>query len=323
MRGAVVEQVRWKVGKVIDAHVHYRHREPPVHFNKILELVGYAQANILTGWEPRCLDRKREQPGRFYTFGMIPHGPAKLAAGDGRDRPAMLAEMLARGYDGVKMMEGKPAWKQQFKTPGIDHDYFRPFWEKAVELDVPITMHMADPLDFWWPGRQGSYANLEPQEECFRQTEAVLKRHPTLRIAFAHFLFMAPQLDRLGDWFSRFPGMRVDMAIGDEYLYYCSDDPEKSREFFIRWQDRILYGTDISDHNSLHLARAKAEMLRLFLETDRTFTSLRDQAYGTPPQPWSNGRTELHGLSLPLEVLQKILGGNFEAFAGAAPKAIA
>ncbi len=72
--------------------------------------------------------------------------------------------------------------------------------------------------------------------------------------------------------------------------------------------------------NSLHLAHAKAEMLRLFLETDQTFTSLRDKAYGIPPQPWSNGRTELHGLSLPVEVLQKVLCGNFQAFAGASPK---
>jgi predicted TIM-barrel fold metal-dependent hydrolase len=319
----LVEQVRWKVGKVIDAHVHYRHREPAEYFNKIVDMVGYSRASILTGWEPRCLDRKREQPGRFYTFGMIPHDPAKLAAGDGAYRVALLEQLVAKGYDGVKMMEGKPAWSQQQKTPPIDHDYFRPFWEKAAAISVPITMHMADPLDYWWPSNPDSYCNLAPQEECFRQTEAVLKRHPNLRIAFAHFLFMGPQLDRLGDWFGRFPQMRVDMAMADEYLYYCSDDPDKAREFFITWQDRILYGTDISDHNSLQLAYAKAEMLRLFLETDQTFTSLRDKAYGKEPQPWSNGRTELHGLHLPVEVLEMVLGRNFEAFAGAAPRPVA
>lgn len=318
-----MEQVRWKVDKVVDAHVHFRHREPAEYFNKILDLVGYSRANILTGWEPQCLDRKREQPGRFYTFGMIPHDPEKLAAGDGAYRAELLEQQLARGYDGVKMMEGKPAWVQQWKTPPIDHDYFRPFWEKAAALDVPITLHMADPLDFWWSSNADSYSNLPPQEECFRQTEAVLERHPNLRITFAHFLFMGPQLDRLADWFGRFPQMRVDMAIGDEFLYYLSDDPDKARDFYITWQDRILYGTDISDHNSLHLARAKAEMLRLFLETGQTFTSLRDEAYGTPPKPGSNGRTELHGLHLPQEVLEKVLGRNFEAFAGPEPKAVA
>jgi predicted TIM-barrel fold metal-dependent hydrolase len=315
-----VEQIQWKVGKVIDAHVHYRFREPPAYFNKILDMVGYTRANILTGWQPNCLDRKRERPDRFYTFGMIPHDPAKLAAGDGVYRATLLAEQVARGYDGVKMMEGKPAWSQEQKTPPIDDDYFRPFWEKAVDLDVPITMHMADPVDYWWPSRPDSYCHLAPQEECFRQTEAVLKRYPGLRITFAHFLFMGPQLDRLGELFSRFPKMRVDMALADEYLYYCSDDPDKARAFFITWQDRILYGTDISDHNSLRLAHAKAEMIRLFLETDETFTSLRDKAGDQPPIPWSNGRTELHGLALPLEVLEKVLGRNFEAFAGRDPK---
>lgn len=315
-----MERIRWKVGKVIDAHVHYRHREPVAHYNQILDLVAYTKANILTGWGEKELDRKREQPGKFYTFGMLPHDPAKLEAGDGAYRAELLEKQMARGYDGVKMMEGKPAWSQQWKTPPIDHDYFRPFWEKAEAMDVPITMHMADPVDYWWPGKEGSYANLPPQEECFRQTEAVLKRHPKLRIAFAHFLFLSPHLDRLGDLFARFPKMRVDMALADEYLYYCSDNPEKSREFFIRWKDRILYGTDISDHNSLRLAHAKAEMIRLFLETDETFTSLRDKAGDQPPTPGSNGRTELHGLYLPQDALECILWRNFEAFAGAQPR---
>ncbi|MCD6392075.1 MAG: amidohydrolase family protein [Planctomycetes bacterium] len=307
------------VDRVIDAHVHFRHREPVEHFNAILDLVNYAQANILTGWEPNSLDRKREQPARFYTFGMLPHDPTKLAAGDGAYRVGLLEDLVAKGYDGVKMMEGKPAWRQQFKTPAIDDDYFRPFWEKAVALDVPITMHMADPVDYWWESRPDSYCHLDPQEECFRQTEAVLTRHPNLRITFAHFLFMGPQLNRLGDLFARFPTMRVDMALADEYLYYCSDDPETTRAFFITWQDRILYGTDISDHNSLQLAHGKAEMIRLFLETDQTFTSLRDKASGNPPRPGSNGRTELHGLALPVEVLDKVLGRNFESFAGRMP----
>lgn len=245
---------------------------------------------------------------------------AKLAAGDGTYRAQLLEQLVAMGYDGVKMMEGKPAWSQEHETPPIDHDYFIPFWDKAEQLDVPITMHMGDPLDYWWPSAPDSYCSLPPQEECFRQTEAVLNRHQNLRITFAHFLFMGPQLDRLSDWFARFPKMHVDMAIADEYLYYCSDDPDKAREFFITWQDRILYGTDISDSNSLKLALAKAEMIRLFLETDETFTSLRDRANGQPPTPWSNGRTELHGLALPMEVLEKILGRNFEAFAGPTPR---
>lgn len=311
-----MEQVRWRVDKVVDSHVHYRHREPAEYFHRILDLVNCHRANILTGGGEKDLDRKRERPERFYTFGMIPHDAAKLAAGDGAYRVRLLDEMLARGYDGVKMMDGKPGWVRQHNTPPIDDRYYRPFWERAEELDVPITLHLADPLDFWWPGRPDSYSDLPPQEEYFRQAEAVLTRHPRLRINFAHFLFLSPQLDRLGEWFGRFANLRVDMAIADEYLYYCSDDPDMARDFFITWQDRILYGTDISDHNSLKLARAKAEMIRLFLETDRTFTSLRDEAYGQPPTPGSNGRTELHGLALPVEVLEKVLGRNFEAFAG-------
>ncbi len=153
-----MEQIQWKVAKVIDAHVHYRYRMPVEHYNKILELVNYTKANILTGREPEGLDRKREAPQKFYTFGMLPHDPAKLESGDGAYRVQLLEDLIARGYDGVKMMEGKPGWCVQWKTPPIDHDYFRPFWARAEEMDVPITLHMADPLDYWWADREGSYS---------------------------------------------------------------------------------------------------------------------------------------------------------------------
>lgn len=318
-----MEQIHWKVGKVIDSHVHFRFREPVAHFQKILDLVNYTRINILTGSEPRCLERKRDQPQRFYTFGMIPHDPAKIEAGDGQYRAALVDELIARGYDGIKMMDGKPAWRQEFKTLPIDHAYYEPFWEKAEALDIPITLHQADPVDYWTGSPntgQAPYRDGPSQESYFREVENVLSRHRNLRIAFAHFLFMGPHLKRLGDLFAKYPKMYVDMAMGDEFLYYLSDDPDASRQFYITWQDRILYGTDISDHNALRHGRSKAEQLRLFLETDQTFTSLVAEAMGHPVPSGSNGRTQFHGLSLPLPVLENVMARNFETFAGPLPK---
>jgi predicted TIM-barrel fold metal-dependent hydrolase len=253
-------------------------------------------------------------------FAMMKQEPDKIAAGDGRYLVDELERILAMGYDGIKMMDGKPSNRRSWMPLPIDHEYFHPYWDRAEEIDVPITMHVCDPIDYWDPEREGSYQDLGPQEEFFRQAIAVLERNPALRITFAHFLFMGPQLDRLGELFSRFPGMRVDMAMGHEFLYYLSDDPDKARDFYIKWQHRILYGTDISDHNSLRLARAKAETLRLFLETNETFVNLTAAAMDRPPIVGSNGRVELHGLNLPQEVLDRVMWRNFEAFAGRTPK---
>jgi predicted TIM-barrel fold metal-dependent hydrolase len=320
-----MQPIQWKVDKVIDAHTHYRNEEPLAHFNEILDLVGCTKANILGGREAAALDRKRLQPDRFFTFGMLTHDPAKMETGDGEYLAGQIDQLLDWGFDGLKMMEGKPAMRRTWMPLDIDHDYMKPFWDKAAAIDVPITIHVCDPISYWTGAgsNQPQYQDLAPQEDFFRQTEAVLARNPNLRITFAHFLFLGPQLDRLADLFAKYPKMRVDMALGDEFLYFLSDDPDRAREFFITWQDRILYGTDISDRNSIRLAYAKAEMIRRFLETDQTFTSLTAEAMNKPPTVGANGRTELHGLALPTQVLARVLAGNFEAFVGPAPGPVA
>ena len=167
------------------------------------------------------------------------------------------------------------------------------------------------------------YRDAEPQEEYFRQAEAVLAAHPRLRINFAHFMFMGPQLRRLDGLLRRYPEMRVDLAMGHEYVYYLSDDIPAARAFFIQWQDRILYGTDISDSNSVTLARAKAEQVCLFLEHDGAFPSPYALALGKPEMAGSNGRVELQGMNLPIDALPKILGGNVVTWLGPAPRPLA
>ena len=321
-----MDRVIWKVGRVIDAHSHFRGKEPVPHYYEILDLAGHDRVCLLGGTakDSETLARKRERPDRFYCFGQVVHHPDQVSRGDGGYLVKQVEALMAMGYDGLKMMEGKPQFRKLSATPApgyvplaLDHRYFEPLWTALEERQTPITLHLADPID-WWTAPGALYRDgYEPQEEYFRQAIACLERHPRLRINFAHFMYMAPHLDRLVEWFGRFPNMRVDMAMGDEFLYYLSDDPDRAREFYIRWQDRILYGTDISDHNSLRHGRAKAEILRLFLETDETFVNIVQEAMGRPPSKGSNGRLELRGLHLPQAVLEKVLALNFEAFAGA------
>lgn len=331
-----MEPIRWRVDNVIDAHTHYRGEEPIAHYLANLAMVNHAQGIILTCRGNAVEDgggdaiyrfardfKTGPLAGRFYVYGGLQHDPQRIAQGDGRDFPRQVDVLMSRGLDGIKMMEGSPYWKQWLPHP-LDHEYFRPFWAAAEDQQVPITLHLANPMECWRVEENREiYRDAEPQEEYFRQAEAVLSAHPRLRITFAHFMFMGPQLERLGRLFGRYPEMRVDLAMGHEYMYYLSDDVVRAREFFIRWQDRILYGTDVSDRNSTHLARAKADQVRLFLETDRAFTSQTSIAMGKPPLVESNGRSELHGLNLPTEALTKILCGNVQALLGKTPKILA
>lgn len=330
-----MEPIRWRVANVVDAHSHYRGDEPIAHYLENLAMAGHTQVVILT-----CRGNAQEdgggdavyrffpdfqrapQAGRFFVYGGLLHTRDGIARGDGRDFPRQVRELQARGFAGIKMMEGSPYWKSWLPHP-LDHEYFRPFWDAAEETRVPITLHLANPISSWRsdaPADRAMYRDAEPQEEYFRQAEAVLAAHPRLRITFAHFMFLAPQLDRLSRLFGRYPEMRVDLAMGHEYMYYLSDDVPKARQFFIQWADRILYGTDVNDRNSTRLARAKADQVRLFLETDQTFTSQTSIAMNQPPLVESNGRSELHGLNLPQNVLEKILRDNALSLLGTAPR---
>jgi len=322
------EPIRWKVPNVIDAHTHYSGREPIAHYLDNLALCGHHQGVVLTfytvprkdagayTYEHAALFQAPPYARRFYLFGGLSHDVEQVARGAGRCLAPQVGALRAAGFAGVKMMEGSPYYKKDLPH-ALDHEYFRPFWEAAEAAGMPITMHLANPVDYWQSeSMAATHRDAAPQEEYFRQAEAVLAAHPRLRINFAHFMFMGPNLRRLGRLFAQYPEMRVDLAPGHEYLYYLSDDVAGARDFFIRWQDRILYGTDVSDVNSLKLARAKAEQVRLFLETDGAFPSPYALAIGKPEMAGSNGRVELQGLALPLPVLEKILCGNVQTWLG-------
>lgn len=319
-----MDRVRWDVGKVIDAHVHFMGVEPAPHFYENIDLGGSAKCAILgfmpgpmNGW---LLERKREQPARFYIFGCLHHDPESVAKGDGRYLVRQVERLLASGFDGVKMLEGKPTERKRRIPLPFDHGYYRPFWEFVADRSVPVTAHLADPATSWnLEALRDAYRDDAPFEAYIREAEAVLAAHPNLRISFAHFMYMSPWLDRLDGLFSRYSGMRVDLAMGNEYLYIMSSDPEAARRFFITWQDRILYGTDLHDDNSFRLARAKAETIRLFLETDEVFPDLTSLAMDRPP-PVVHGRVDFHGINLPPEVLEKVMALNFERFAGREPR---
>ena len=90
-----------------------------------------------------------------------------------------------------------------------------------------------------------------------------------------------------------------------------SRQPEATRAFFLRYQERILYGTDtdtrtlVRGSNGVRLMQSVPQLIRSFLERDEIFTMSRGTRY--------------HGLGLSQEVLEKIYATNFERIYGTCP----
>ena len=322
------------VDRVIDCHVHLRDLASVDRMVRIREHVGFDRINLVCIVDPRSgsghaqgLTAKAKAPGVFYCFGGLDHAGA---ISEGKLPAPPLAEqvdaLLAAGCDGIKLIESKPTARRRLPF-ALDGDYYRDFFARAEQRGVPLLWHVADPEEFWDPERIPKWA-LEhdwgygpgdvAKETLYGEVERVLRRHPKLRVIFAHFYFLSADLPRAAGFLAAHPNVMIDLAPGVEFLFNLSGDPAAAREFFIAQAGRIVFGTDISSGQSPEQAAVRAHLVRRFLETDETFTVPGHADDLLEP----GGKAEVHGLDLPAGVLAKIYSGNFESLAGRAPKPV-
>ena len=327
--------------RIIDAHVHYPHYSYGVSLMPMLAEAGVNQLAVVSTPDenrlsllPDALHLKGLYPNKVYVFGNLDISPLYLAPDIAGESFARYVEKFAEmGVDGVKMIEGKPAIRKRLPIPDFDSPDYALYWEKMAYTQTPLIFHLNDPEEFWNPEKIPGWAkemgwlygddSFVNNEDQYRQVINVLDRHPILNVSFAHFFFLSNQLDRLGEYFERYPNMRVDLVPGIEMYFNFSKDPDKVRDFFIKYQDRILYGTDIGARALLADPKggiqedeslARIELVRGFLENDGPFT-LDHEAF-----LFGEEKAVFQGINLPDAVLDKIYYQNFRNLVGGDPK---
>lgn len=327
--------------KIIDGHVHYAHYSYEDQLLSILDEGGIDKLAVVCTPDikrlslvPDALLLKSNHPQRVYVFGGMDISPLFIAPDSVGEVFAYYVDVLSEmGADGVKMIEGKVQIRKQLPIPDFDSPVYAPYWEKLAETQMPLIFHVNDPEEFWdesrvpvwarqmgWFYGDGTYINNEDQ---YRQVLNVLDRHPNLKVVFAHFFFLSAQLERLGAYFDRYPNMHVDLVPGIEMYHNFAKQPDTVRDFFIKYQDRIIFGTDIGARALLsdreagiqrEESLARVEVIRTFLEKEGPF-SLTHEGFLFGGQD-----AVFQGISLPEDVLEKIYFCNFEKFAGPQPK---
>ncbi len=327
--------------KIIDGHIHFAHYR---YQESLLSILDGARIDKLAvvctpdeqrlSLVPDALRLKGEFPERVYVFGGLDISPLFMTPDIAGDAFAHYVDVLREiGADGVKMIEGKAEMRKRLPIPNFDDPVYVPYWEKMTETQVPLIFHVNDPEEFWdaekvpdwaremgWFYGDGTYIDNEDQ---YRQVLNVLERFPTLNVTFAHFFFLSAQLDRLAGYLEQYPNMHVDLTPGIEMYFNFSADPDRTRDFFIEYQDRIIYGTDIGARALLadreggieaEESLARIEVVRGFLENEGAFKLTH--------QGFLFGGVEIvfQGIHLPDTVLDKIYFQNFERFAGPAPR---
>lgn len=226
-------------------------------------------------------------------------------------------ELYEIGLDGIKMIENKPTERKRL-CYAQDDERYDAMYRRAAELHMPLLAHVNDPRDFWDPEKAPAWAvdagyaytdgSYVPFEQILEESVRMLEKHPDLRVCFAHLMFLSDDEPMARYLMERFPNMYLDITSGTEMYGNFTAQPEVWRKFFLDFQDRILYGTDncnrMSDHD-VQIGDTINDLQKRFL-TEGGFFPLWD--------------SQILGQAFPEAVVEKIVCGNFQRFAGVTPR---
>jgi predicted TIM-barrel fold metal-dependent hydrolase len=228
-----------------------------------------------------------------------------------------LHQEFAEGAIAVKI------WKNigmELKTPDgkyvmPDDPAFEPIYREIAAENKTLVAHVAEPSSCWQPPDPNSpdydyykenpewYMYLHPdhprKETILAARDHLLAENPQLRVVGAHLGSMETDVDEIAKRFDLYPNFAVDTAARMEYLMLAPR--EKVRNFLIKYEDRVLYGTDLEFLNG----EATPDALKDWQET-----YARDWKFLATDQKLQLRGREIEGLNLPEPVLRRIFHDN-------------
>ena len=230
----------------------------------------------------------------------------------GRRMAKALGEAKLQGVSGLKIFKqlGLGYRNPDGSWISIDDPRWDPIWEACGQLGLPVLIHTADPAAFFLPvdetNERWEELNRHPEWSFFGNSfpsrnsllaarNRVIARHPKTLFIGAHVANNPEDLHTVGIWLEKYPNLYVGIA---SRIAELGRQPYTARRFFLRYSDRILFGTDgprTGDRLYLHWR---------FLETYDEFFPYAENPF--PPQ----GMWNIYGLGLPDEVLRKIYYQN-------------
>jgi predicted TIM-barrel fold metal-dependent hydrolase len=188
----------------------------------------------------------------------------------------------------------------------IDDPALDPIWQAAARLNLPVFIHTADPPEFFktidltnerwlelalFPNRRYPPEQFPSFEQLARERDNLFRRNPRTTFVTAHMGWHANDLGRLGTLLTEMPNVYTEVGA---VLYDIGRQPRAARDFFIEYQDRILFGKDSFQPEEYPY------YWRVFETQDDYFEYYRGY----------HAFWRLYGIDLPDEVLRKLYAGN-------------
>jgi len=279
------------------------------------------------------LEQFERFPGRFTVFGNGDWSRAN-APGFGRMAAEQLARDVDRGMAGLKVYKalGLQYRREDGSLWRIDDRAFDPIWARAGALGIPVLIHCADPACFWLPeedriGYRGllsgdthwwSYypKDTPSHASLLADRDAMIARHPETVFICPHLGSDVFDLGRASIALDALPNMVYDLSACEPFLGISPERAQATRDFVVRHQDRILFGTDIiyslASGPKADQRPGTAQLIGEWsseCRSDLTFLQTAgvrmNRVSARTGEPYA-----VYGLGLPAGVLHKVLYGN-------------
>ncbi|MEQ3656908.1 MAG: amidohydrolase family protein [Dokdonia sp.] len=248
----------------IDVHGH-QYRMPTQDLSPVVAAMDTLNMAIMVNLSGRSADLLQQSvqniannyPNRFVVFANIDFNDAGRE-GWIKKTVAQLKEDVKNGARGLKIYKSLGL---RYKKPNgdrlaVNDPILDPIWETCAALKIPVLIHTADPKSFWdpydgnnerWlelkthPRRKREANDPAPWETLISEQHQLFRKHPNTTFINAHMGWLANDLAQLGRLLDELPNMNVGIGA---IIAELGRQPRFARAFFIKYQDRILFGKD-------------------------------------------------------------------------------
>jgi len=329
--------------RLIDMHQHLDFT--PEHLAravKIMDSVGIGMViNLGTGTvtggpngAPSDFQRNKALADKLYTGRILHYMLIDYRGWDDPDWSARAVKQIEEGHRlgaaGLKEFKRLGLYLRDGKGRllRVDDPKLDPVWERCGQLDMPISIHVADPKAFWEPYNEqnerwqelkghrmwwfGDKTRYPAWKDLLESLNRVVARHPHTMFVCVHFANNAEELDWVDQSLATHPNMMADLAARIPEI--GRHDPDAVRQLIIKYQDRILFGTDFQVYDRLILGSSGFEPPPTDHDAEVFFskhwrwleTRDRDWEHMTPIQ----GDWKISSVGLPASVVRKIYFDN-------------
>lgn len=310
--GHVVTRARYPF---IDVHNHQRtnmsaeqvatlvREMDSLNMRVMVNLSGGSGKELLRG----IANLKGRYPTRFLVFANLDF--SGIDDPDwGQRSAAALETAVQNGASGLKIFKDLGLTLKDGKGQRIrvDDPRFDPVWDKCGQLGIPVLIHSGEPASFFQPQDRFNERWLELKqfpdrarppdrypswETVMGEQHNVFRKHPNTKFIDAHLGWMGGDLARLGKLLDETPNVYTEIGA---VLAELGRQPRFARAWFIRYQDRVMFGKDI-------WAPAEYYVYFRVLETDDEYFDYYRKRHAF----W-----KMYGLNLPDTVLKKLYYKN-------------